>query len=145
MSLPVEWIDKIFLKLTLNYGVEFMARYKGLNPNDVKSDWCHELSFAEQRPDAIKFALENLPDRPPTAQAFKALCLSAPAKESALAIEHQPPANPQAVAEVMSRLNVPVPRLDDRAWARKHLAEHKAGIPKTPTVLQMARNAVGAT
>lgn len=142
MSLAIAWIDKIFLKMTLNYGVDFMARYKGLNPMDVKTDWAHELGFCEQRPSAIKFALENLPDRVPTAQQFKALCLTAPHNEAPAALTHEPKADPAKVAEAFKKLEplrgaaLASSRGD---WALVILQRHADGCKVSPTVVQMAK------
>lgn len=150
MSLPTAWVEKIFDKLTLNYGVDFMARYKGIPISDVKTDWADVLGCFESRPSAIAFFLENLPDRPPTAQQAKNLCLAAPHVENTLAIENESAAGKARIAEELAKL-APlrqslnnVEKKDCRAWARKLLAEHAAGFKKTPAVLQMARNAVGA-
>ena len=140
MSLPVLWVDKIFKKLTLNYGVEFLNRYKGQEMPDVKTDWCDQLQGYENSPEAISFALENLPDKPPTAQIFKALCRQAPSREApALPM---PKANPEIAAKVIGGLKASnqTSRHDPRAWAHAILA-NPAG--RTPTVIQMAKNAVG--
>lgn len=149
MSLPTAWVEKIFGKLTINYGVDFMARYKGLPISDVKTDWSDTLGCFVQRPDAIAYFLENLPDRPPTAQQAKAICLTAPRIEPQLAIQAPDPAGKARITEELAKLAHlreanPVQQKDCRAWARKLLAEHAAGFKKTPAVLQMARNAVGA-
>lgn len=144
MSIPLQWIDRIFEKLTLNYGVEFMNRFKGLDIASVKTDWCHELSSVGDRPDAIKHALSNLPDRPPTAQQFRNLCGQYHAPEKAIALPHLPAPNPERLAEVMSRLAVPVQKHDSREWARNLLQRHTNGsYPSTPAALQMARTALG--
>lgn len=139
MSLPTAWVEKIFDKLTLNYGVDFMARYKGIPLQDVKTDWSHELGFAVGRPSCISYALSNLPERPPTAQQFKALCLNAPNTEVPAALLPQPAPNPERMRFELEKLSKPVPAVDPRDWARKILA-NPAG--RTPTVLQMARNAL---
>jgi len=141
MSLPIEWVDRIFTKLTLNYGVDFMARYKGMSPADVKTDWAHELGCFGARPAAIRFALESLPDRTPTAQQFKALCLSAPNTEKPIALTNEPKANPEIVAKAMTALTrVSHTPIDSRAWAKSILGNPKG---RTPAVIQMARNALG--
>lgn len=141
MSLPVLWVDKIFKKLTLNYGVEFLNRYKGQDMADIKTDWCDQLQGYEKSPEAISFALENLPDKPPTAQIFKALCRQAPSREApALPM---PKVNPEIAARVIDGLKASNPttgRYDPRAWA-KAILENPAG--RTPTVIQMAKRAVG--
>ena len=68
MSLPTVWIDKIFEKLSLRYGREFLGRWEGMPIADVKTDWGDVLSGMVEHPKAIGWALDNLPDsRPPTA------------------------------------------------------------------------------
>lgn len=81
MSLPIPWVDRIFEKLTLTYGREFIARWDncGMPIADVKADWAHELGGFEAHPGSIAYALENLPaDRPPTVMQFRAICRMAP-------------------------------------------------------------------
>ena len=63
MSLPLPWIDKIFEKLTIVYGRDFIGRWEGLEISDVKTDWGHELSGFENWPGAISHALATLPPR----------------------------------------------------------------------------------
>lgn len=140
MSLPIAWIDKIFKKMTLNYGVEFVARYKGQKINDVKTDWSHELSGFDSMAYAIAFGLSNLPDRVPTAQQFKTLCRQAPSKQIALP-PPSPKADPDRVAAELAKL-APVrnaPKIDSIDWARSILANPNG---RTPTVIQMAKTAV---
>ena len=79
MSLPSAWIDRIFSKLTVTYGREFLDRWVGLDLQVVKDDWAGELSGYQANPAAIGHALTVLPmGRPPTVQDFKALCRGAP-------------------------------------------------------------------
>ena len=81
MSLPEHWINRIFEKLTLTYGRDFVNRWEsvGLPIEDVKSDWAHELAWYEKSPEGIKYALENLPkDKPPNVLQFRDLCRSSP-------------------------------------------------------------------
>jgi len=142
MSLPVLWVEKIFKKLTLNYGVEFLNRYKGQEMSDIKTDWSDELQGFERFPEAIAFALQNLPDKPPTAQIFKALCRQAPSREAPALPLPLPKVNPEIAAKVIDGLkasNTKTGRMDPRAWAKAILA-NPAG--RTPTVIQMAKNAV---
>lgn len=77
--LPVEWIDRIFTKLSLTYGRAFMAQYEGLEPAAVKADWAHELAGFQRSPEALRYALQNLPaDRPPNVLQFRAMCRRMP-------------------------------------------------------------------
>ena len=142
MSLPIPWVEKIFKKLTVGYGVEFMNRYKGVPLVDVKTDWSEELSGFGG--DAITYALEHLPDRAPTAMQFKALCILCPAPEAPRL--EAPAVGRERVAAELAKFE-PIRAMpgvyDFKAWARTIVAEHGAGVRKSPTVIQMARNALG--
>lgn len=93
MSLPVLWVEKIFTKLTLSYGRDFLGRWEGIPLSEVKTDWSECLKGFVNHPESIAFALANLPDsRPPTAQEFRALCRQAP---------------------VLGRQELPAPKADD--------------------------------
>ena len=51
MTMPLAWIDRIFDKLTLTYGQQFLGRWRDVDMNSVKSDWLHELSGFEKSPE----------------------------------------------------------------------------------------------
>ena len=79
MSLPIEWVEKIFAKLSVTYGRAFISQYEGIDPQAIKEDWAHELSAYHAKPEAIKFALENLPvDKPPNVLQFRNMCRRCP-------------------------------------------------------------------
>ena len=59
MSLPIEWVEKIFAKLSVTYGRAFISQYEGIDPQAIKEDWAHELSAYHAKPEAIKFALQT--------------------------------------------------------------------------------------
>ena len=66
-ALPLAWVEKVFRKLTVVYGRDFMARWEGQEINDVIEDWAEELAGFVNWPEAIAWALKNLPDsKPPT-------------------------------------------------------------------------------
>ena len=81
MTMPSSWVDKIFQKLTLVYGRDFLGRWEGVPLEEVKADWGHELNGYENAPQAIAYALQNLPPKAPTVLEFRAICRSAPAAE----------------------------------------------------------------
>lgn len=143
MSLPIEWIEKIFSKLSLNYGVDFLARYKGIPIADVKTDWAAQL--AGMTGPAIAHALGCLPDRPPTAQQFKNLCLTAPQPEHARLAAPSAKQDPAVVAAVMSGLRCVSPSIGPRDWARAKLRQIEDGVKVSPGVAIMARDALGLT
>ncbi len=69
-------VDLIFGKCQLVYGRDFSARWEGMQLADVKADWHRELGPLLDKPQAIKYGLENLPvDKPPTVLQFRAACL----------------------------------------------------------------------
>lgn len=122
MSLPLPWVDRVFEKLTLVYGQAFLARWRDIDLNAVKSDWCHELAGMEKSPGRIAFALANLPDRPPSVIEFRALCRSAPAPDVPKLPE--PPADPDRVAHEVAKLRTysaqqAAPGSDGKEWARR--------------------------
>lgn len=123
MSLPSRWTDKIFDKLTLIYGRDFSARWEGMNICDVKTDWSHELSGYENRPKAIAWALQNLPEgKPPTVLEFRKLCNTLP-QDAAVFLE-APKADPERVKAALATMAAPLPKSDMKDWARRIVAEN---------------------
>lgn len=82
MTMPSSWVDKIFQKLTLTYGRDFLGRWEGIPLEEVKADWAHELSGYERDPASIHYALTNLPPKAPTVIEFRAICRRSPEKEA---------------------------------------------------------------
>lgn len=147
MALPLLWVDRIFDKLTLTYGQAFLARWRDIDINAVKSDWMHELSGFEAFPSAIAHALSNLPDKPPSIVDFKTLCRSAPA--AGVPRIESPKADPERVKAELAKLaplrNAPAlaSTHDPRAWAKAILRDYTGGLRRSPAVVAMARNALG--
>lgn len=116
MPLPASWVDSLFARLSVRYGDAWMRKWDGLDLVAVKADWAVELGAMS--PEAISYALDNLPtDRPPaTAAAFRSLATNRP--------RHQPPqlpapkASDAVVAEVMSKAFGPKPGADPKAQHR---------------------------
>ena len=106
MTMPSSWVDKIFQKLTLTYGRDFLGRWEGIPLDEVKVDWAHELGGYEQAPHAINYALTNLPPKAPTVLEFRAICRLAPAAEKPMLAGPSAKYTPEV--------------------ARKHLAEARA-------------------
>lgn len=142
MSLPDAWIEKIFAKLTLVYGHQFLSRWDGLPLDTVKADWAHELSRFQQNPDGIAFGLQNLPaDRPPTVIEFRAICNRRPVEAPVML--SGPPADPERVKREVSRLALDDKRPDPKDWARRILACHKQGDKLSSISVRFAREALG--
>lgn len=143
MSLPLPWVERMFEKLTLVYGHQFLSRWDGLDLSVVKADWAHELRGFQQNPGAIAYALEHLPaGKPPTVLEFRAICNTPHAPnpdQRAIAHDHTP-AKPERVASEVAKLGDlrTQRRRDPRQWAYD-LAEKDRTNPKsvTPTVRAM--------
>lgn len=142
MSLPLSWVDKIFTKLTLAYGRQFLGRWEGLDMDAVKFDWAEELSRFQQNPQAIAYALENLPlDAPPTALQFRAICIRRPDANLSLP---SPKADPERVAEEIAKLAPMRARVDvdHKAWAKRIISNHDSGGRVNICTLKFAREAL---
>jgi hypothetical protein len=105
---PQAWADKLFEKLRAFYGAEWDRMYAGQHLPDVKAAWCDALSPWSESADVIRFALANLPEKPPNAIAFRNLCRSAP--QAAAALQILPPrVGPQKVAEIVASARIGTP------------------------------------
>lgn len=143
MNLPMPWVDKIFLKLTLTFGRDFLGRWEGIPVEDVKADWAHELRGLQQNPSAIAYGLQHcLSGKAPTVQEFKAVCARRPDATLALPI---PPADPKRVAVEIAKLTQPrgVPAVDHKAWAKKLHERHKGGARLNRSQIFCYRSALG--
>lgn len=158
MSLPLPWVDRIFEKLTLVYGQAFLARWRDVDLMAVKSDWAHELAgFAPKEGEsgaacvgarAIAYALANLdPAAPPTVLQFRTLARRAPVPDVPRLPE--PKADPERVAAELAKLAPIVATVraaspvDHKAWAKRLMARVGEGDRLNPTVLRMAKAALG--
>jgi len=93
MSLPTKVVDRLFSRLALIYGSQWLSMWQGSEINEVKSLWAAELAVFSERLEAIGWALERLPERPPNLVQFKALCREAPRAEApALPLPDRDPA-----------------------------------------------------
>jgi hypothetical protein len=133
MSLPAAWVNRVFTRLSLVFGRDFMSRYDGLDIDDVKAEWALDLASFAQAPDAIKFALDNLPSaKPPTVLEFRDLCRKAP--QYVPKALPAPPVDP-TLAQELRRAFKPVVGVGDRTWATK-LAKRIADKEIRPTMFQ---------
>ena len=110
MSLPLPWVEKIFQKLSLVYGRDFLGRWEGIPIEDVKADWAHELAGYEHSPDSLAYALQHLPVRAPTVLEFRNICQAAPRIVKATLIEkssatYTPEVAKKALAEARALLS----------------------------------------
>lgn len=147
MSIPAAWVERIFTKLSLAYGRDFIGRWEGLDLSDVKTDWANELAGFGAHPEAIAYALANLPQRAPTVIEFRSIARLAPAPD--VPRLDSPKADPERVAAELARLSVvradavAASGVDHKAWAKRIVARHAAGERLNVLPLRMARQALG--
>lgn len=100
------WVDRLFERLTIRYGVAFSRVYEGLDIDAVKDDWEEVLKGVDV--EGIRYALSALPaERPPNAMQFRDLCKSAPRVVTPLKLpEPQAPADINRVRELVSKLRL---------------------------------------
>lgn len=143
MSLPLAWVEKIFKKLTLTFGRDFVAKWEGSDPEEVKADWAFELRGFQQNPSALAYGLEHcLGGKPPTVHEFKALCSRRPDQTLRL---HAAAANPERVATELAKFaNLRACNaVDHKGWAHKIIQRHASGERVNVGPLRMARQALG--
>ena len=99
--LPSEWIDRVFSQLTLRYGRDFLGKYEGIELDTVKADWSEEMAGLQNRPDAIKYALDHPTAKAPNVIEFVEACRRAPVSmRFAIAA---PAANPDVIARAIAK------------------------------------------
>ena len=128
----------------MTYGIAWDNSIGTAPLNEIKSFWLNSLSGFMQSKEsmmAISWALNHLPERPPNLVQFKNLCYQAPAVEKPQL--PSPPADPERVKQEFAKLAaIKKVNYDPKDWARKILGDYAAGVKKSPTVVQMARNAL---
>jgi len=143
-DLPLKWVEKIFQKLSLVYGRDFLSRWEGQELPSVMADWSRELAGFADQPDAIAYALQHLPpEKPPTVLQFRALCNLRPDK----ALPALPAPESKPAPEVMARVDslVKQPRdIGNKAWAWALKERESRGKGLTRAQREMWRTALAA-
>ena len=142
MSLPQDWVNSIFDKLTLVYGQAFLRRWQDLDMEKVKADWAHELAALERSPKSIAYALQNLPaEKPPTVLEFRKIAWGMPAADMAELPYSR--AGSQVIAQALKIISDTTSRAGDmKDWARQLVARDKAGDNIRPYSLNLAKQAL---
>lgn len=147
MSLPLEAVDRLFVRLTTTYGAGFTRLYAGQDVAAVKTAWAHELAGFGSKAGlmALAWALENLPEQAPNVIQFRNLARQAPAPEAPRLPE--PQADPARLRAELARLQplrdaaAGATTFNHRAWIGRVLARVDAGERVSPTVHRMALDA----
>ena len=121
-----ESIDWLFTRLAGTYGQQWTKQWEGTPMSDVKDCWVSELIGYSGHPSAIRYALDNLPERCPNVIQFRNLCRAAP-KADVPRID-PPKADPAVVAMVLSGLAKPTRNPNGmKEWAHRLKDRHSAG------------------
>lgn len=85
--LPAVWVDKLFARLQGVYGRDFTYQFSNVDSTgfdvglaNARQVWGEELGGFSEHPEAIAYALENLPERIPNVIVFREICRKAPRK-----------------------------------------------------------------
>lgn len=144
-SLPETWVERIWSTMRATYGAAFDRQWQcpeGEDPErhvaTLKAHWGRELSRYQQNPDAIRYALENLPPRPPNLIEFKAACNRRP--DQAVPQLPAPKPDPQRVASALAPLadiKAKAGTYNPREWAHSLHEQIQAGRKVSPAIRAM--------
>jgi hypothetical protein len=145
MSLSLQAVERLFLRLGATYGRDFINKFEGSEISAVKSSWAHELAGYTANMHPIAWALENLPERCPNVIEFRSLCRRAP-QTQVLALP-EPTADPLRVAAELSKLaaiaHPGAQLIDHKGWAKRIIARHEYGVKVNAYPLRCAREVLG--
>ncbi len=130
--LPDSWVERIWFTMRANYGAAFDRQWAcpaGEDPvlhvTAVKAHWSRELGGFVDKPDAIRYALDNPPNLPPTLPEFRALCNRAPEKCKPMLPAPKP--DPEKMREALAGLNFQRTQSGPKSWAWRLKAREEAG------------------
>lgn len=141
MPMPAHYVDRIFTRLMVRYGSEWLRKWEGVPEDAVKADWADQLAGFERRPDCIRYALDNLPERVPGVTEFRAICnrMSEPAAPRLEA----PKTNPEKVAREMAKMQQTKDAIKQaKGWAWRLKAREESGERLTKAQRDMWRAAL---
>lgn len=107
--LPPAWLDRVFGRLALRYGNEWLRKWEAFDMAAVRADWAETLAGLQHRPTAIRYAFEHVhATKPPTAAEFKAIANRAPSEPQQRLEPPKPPINRERVAELRAKVGLAV-------------------------------------
>lgn len=143
-----------FRRMTLHYGAEWAARWKAEDAADLLTEWARSLAVVNGSQDHIARvlteALRNLPERPPSLETFRRLCLEAQERlrvpaAPAQGLPVRGPTPQERANLVLLRAGLAAGSLFARpgtAWAFAIVQRHERGEPVSHATLKMARDVV---
>ena len=105
MSLPIEVINKVFLRLSNTYGSAWDSLWALNDIHEVKELWADQLGFFHEKWDCFRWAFENLPERPPNLIQFKKLLMECPKLRTETQVYLPPPDVPPMPDEIRKKIN----------------------------------------
>lgn len=137
-SLPESWVHSLWAELRANYGARWdrtfpvppcppdadPAQHAQGHVKGIQAVWAKRLGHLQANPKAIRFALDNLPDEPPTLPEFIALCNRRPDPRSAALPAPKP--DPVKAAQVLAQCRDVFARKGDHLDTLRELAESDA-------------------
>jgi len=78
MSLSIDVINRVFLRLSNTYGASWDSMWALNDIHEVKELWAEQLNYFDGKWECFKWAFENLPERPPNLIQFKKLLMDCP-------------------------------------------------------------------
>jgi hypothetical protein len=144
--LPIEWVHKLFGRFAIRYGDEWARKWDGTDITAVHRDWSEQLAGMHLTPAGqarLRYGIDNMPERPPTATAFRAICSRAPEPKQALLPDVTPidQARAERLRDVVCAIGSG--QSDPRGWARRVIERHESRERiATPAALAMARQAL---
>jgi hypothetical protein len=160
-SLPAEWIDRIFLRMQGVYGREFTAQFSVIDQTtgvdvgleNAKQVWAEELATFHDWPEAIGYALKNLPDRSPNIIRFRELCRQCGNRPQPVMLTHtvtkqEREQNKYSAKNALHELSKHFgsKKVDDKKdWARKLVENpfYDDRRPRSPACIKIAKQALG--
>lgn len=140
-TLNAEAIDAIHTRLLARYGARWIQLWAGIKPELVKADWLAVLQYVPWS--GVMRALENLPDDPPNANRFKALCLNySGGDQRRLPAPDAPKPDLKRLAHELSRISEAQAKRKPLQWAHELRDRHRQGDSLTPAQIQAYQEAL---
>lgn len=121
------WIDSLFAHLAAIYGARFTNQWPPGAVDSVRDEWAKILAPFENKPEAMQYALDNLPsDHVPMVLEIRDLCRQQAKPVSRRRLPAMTEEERAHALDILKAWDKPG-RQDARDWARKLRAREMAG------------------